>query len=299
MVAQAGELAEIIAEFTDADGTFETAIPRVCLHRGSRISEPNYGIFDPGICILAQGRKQLIVGENILAYDRETYLVVSLQTPLLTEALEASPEKPLLCAILHFQPAAIAGLMIESDFHSAKREPPGPAVTVSPLNDELLDAFVRLLRLLRTPRDIDVLAPLIETEILYRLLRGEQSARMSQIAFPDSKLHRVRRAIDWIKRNFDQPMSIETLAREVRLSRSGLHKHFQEVTGFSPLQYQKRIRLQEARRLLLSQSKDVATASHGVGYESPTQFNREYKRLFGDAPHRDIARLKSQYGGAE
>lgn len=298
-MAHSGELAEIIAEFTDSDGTFETDIPRVCLHRASRITEPNYAIFDPGICILAQGRKRLIVGEDVLAYDPETYLVVSLQTPLLTEPLEASPDKPLLCAILHFNPPAIADLMIEGDLKNAKREPPGPAVTVSPLNDELLDAFVRLLRLLRSPTDIGVLAPLIETEILYRLLRGEQSTRMSQIAFPDSKLHRVRRAIEWIKRNFDKPMSIEALAREVRLSRSGLHKHFQEVTGLSPLQYQKHIRLQEARRLLLSQKKDVATASHAVGYESPTQFNREYKRLFGDAPYRDIARLKARHGAAQ
>lgn len=299
VVAHSGELAEIIAEFTDADGTFETAIPRVFLHRGSRISEPNYAIFDPGICILAQGRKRLFVGQNVLAYDNETYLVVSLQTPLLTEAVEASPDKPLLCAILHFQPAAIADLMIESDFRSADRESPGPAVTVSPLNDELLDAFVRLLRLLRSPHDIKVLGPVIETEILYRLLRSEQATRMSQIAFADSKLHRVRRAIDWIKRNFDKPMAVDTLAKEARLSRSALHKHFQEVTGFSPLQYQKRIRLQEAHRLLLGQGNDVATVSHAVGYESPTQFNREYKRLFGDPPHRHIARLKSRHGAPQ
>lgn len=295
-MVHSGELAELIAEFTDSDGTFETAIPRVCLHRGSRISQPNYGIFEPGICILAQGRKQLIVGENVIAYDSETYLVVSLETPLLTEALEATLDKPLLCAILHFQPAAIAALMVESDFQDAKRHPPGPAVTVSRLNDDLLDAFVRLLRLLRSPRDIDVLAPLIETEILYRLLRGEQTIRISQIAFADSKLHRVKRAIDWIKRNFDKPMAIDSLAKEVRLSKSGLHKHFQEVTGFSPLQYQKRMRLQEARRLLLSRNNDVATVSHAVGYESPTQFNREYKRFFGDPPHRDIVNLRTRRG---
>jgi AraC-like DNA-binding protein len=169
-------------------------------------------------------------------------------------------------------------------------------VAISTLGPELLDAAIRLLRLLDTPRDIPVLAPLAEREILYRLLRGDQAARMSQIACAASKLQQVNRAIGWIKRNFREPFSVDVLAAEACMSSSALHQHFRTVTGMSPLQYQKQLRLQEARRLMLCQAVDAAVAGHRVGYESPSQFNREYRRLFGAPPVRDIERLRAGLG---
>jgi transcriptional regulator GlxA family with amidase domain len=164
------------------------------------------------------------------------------------------------------------------------------------MSDDLLDAAVRLVRLLGSPRDAPILAPLAEREILYRLLRSDQTSRMSQIAFAESKLQQVNRAIGWIKRNFREPFSVETLADEARMSASALHQHFKTVTGMSPLQYQKNFRLQEARRMMLTQAADAAMAGHAVGYESPSQFSREYRRLFGAPPLRDIERLRASVG---
>jgi AraC-like DNA-binding protein len=221
---------------------------------------------------------------------------VSVDVPITSQILDARPDRPYLCLRLDLDPAAIAALMLESDMERAEREVPGPAVAISTLGPELLDAAIRLLRLLDTPRDIPVLAPLAEREILYRLLRGDQAARMSQIACAASKLQQVNRAIGWIKRNFREPFSVDVLAAEACMSSSALHQHFRTVTGMSPLQYQKQLRLQEARRLMLCQAVDAAVAGHRVGYESPSQFNREYRRLFGAPPVRDIERLRAGLG---
>jgi transcriptional regulator GlxA family with amidase domain len=166
-------------------------------------------------------------------------------------------------------------------------------VSLSAVTPELLDAAVRLLRLLAAPRDIPALAPLAEREILYRLLTGDQVATLRQIALGDRRMRRVGRAIEWIKRNYREPFRIETLAPQAAMSPSSLHAHFKTLTAMSPLQYQKQLRLQEARRLMLGQSMDAASAAYDVGYESPSQFSREYRRLFGNPPARDSARLKS------
>lgn len=287
------ELVTLIEQHTGADGAYVTTIPGISLHRVSHVSRPHYDVLKPVVCIVAQGSKQMFVGETVHAYDKNRYLVISLDIPVLTEVVEASLEKPLLCAVFSLDPADISTLMIENDFKRSKREAPTSAITTSPLSDELLDTFVRLLRLLNSPSDIPTLSPLIQKELLYRLLRGEQSIQMSQIAFSDSKLHQISRAINWIKLNFDKPITIKDLATEVGMSRSSLHRNFQAVTGISPLHYQKQIRLQEARRLMLRGDVDSATASHLVGYQSPSQFNREYKRLFGTPPHRSIAKLRA------
>jgi transcriptional regulator GlxA family with amidase domain len=207
-----------------------------------------------------------------------------------------APGSPFLCLRLDLDRAAIGALMLETDIERASRDQPGPALSVSTMSDDLLDAAVRLVRLLGSPRDAPILAPLAEREILYRLLRSDQTSRMSQIAFAESKLQQVNRAIGWIKRNFREPFSVETLADEARMSASALHQHFKTVTGMSPLQYQKNFRLQEARRMMLTQAADAAMAGHAVGYESPSQFSREYRRLFGAPPLRDIERLRASVG---
>ena len=233
---------------------------------------------------------------SVFSYRKGDYLVVSVDVPIVGQIMEATPDRPFLCLRLDLDPAAIGALMLESDVERAGRELPGSSLAVSTMNDDLLDAAIRLLRLLGSPRDIPVLAPLAEREILYRLLRGEQTSRMSQIAFAESKLQQVNRAIGWIKRNFRAPLRIDTVASEARMSASALHQHFKTVTGMSPLQFQKQLRLQEARRLMLSEAADAAIAGHSVGYESPSQFSREYRRLFGAPPVRDIERLRESAG---
>ena len=290
------ELAQLIEQYSRTDGLHTTAIPRLILYRASHLEEPMHAVYEPAVCIVAQGRKQSIAGDEVYLYDAEKYLVVSVGIPAVGRILEASPDKPFLCMALSLDPGAISALMLESDVARAGREQPGSALSVSALEPGMLDACIRMLRLLGSPRDIPVLAPLAEKEILYRLLRGDQATRMSQIACAENRLQDVNRAINWIKRNFRGAFSVEAVASEARMSASALHQYFKTVTGTSPLQFQKHIRLLEARRLMLSQAVDAAAAAHAVGYESPSQFNREYRRLFGAPPVRDIAQLKAQWG---
>jgi len=287
------ELAELIERFAGKDGIHATPIPRLFLIRASRPTLPLHVLHQPAVCFVAQGRKQVIVGDAIHVYDKAQYLIVSVDVPVIGQILKASPRSPYLCLRLDLDPATLAALLLETGLRIGENRQPEPALGLSAMTAELLDAATRLVRLLASPRDIAVLAPLAEREILYRLLTGEQAARLQQIAFADSKLQQVNRAIGWIKRNFTKPFSIDVIAAEACMSPSALHQHFKSVTAMSPLQYQKQLRLQEARRLILSEAADAATAGHTVGYDSPSQFSREYGRLFGAPPRRDIARLKT------
>ena len=286
-------LACLIEQYAEEDGVHATAIPRLFLIRSSRPTEPIHAVHEPAVCFVAQGRKQVMVGQSVYVYDSAKYLVVSVDVPVVGQILEASAEAPYLCLRLDLDPAAIGALMLEAELPGAGSEPPGQALSLSSITAELLDAAIRLVRLLATPRDVPILAPLAEREILYRLLFGDQTSKLRQIALGESKLQQINRAIGWIKTNFREPFSIETVASEARMSPSTLHEHFKAVTSMSPLQYQKQLRLQEARRLILSQSIDAAMAGHSVGYESPSQFSREYRRTFGAPPARDVARLRA------
>ena len=272
-------LASLIDQFAERDGVHPTPIPRLYLIRSSHPTEPIHAVHQPAVCFVAQGRKQVMVGPSVYAYDHAKYLVVSVDVPIVGQILEASAAEPYLCVRLDLDPAAIGTLMLEANVPSAASEQPGQALSLSSMTTELLDTAIRLVRLLETPRDIPILAPLVVREILYRLLLGDQTSKLRQIALGEGKLQQINRAIAWIKMNFREP--------------STLHEHFKVVTSMSPLQYQKQLRLQEARRLILSQSLDAATAGHSVGYESPSQFSREYKRVFGAPPARDIARLRA------
>jgi len=290
------ELAELIEQYSEGDGAHPTAIPRLFLHRASNVSLPLHSVYEPAVCFIAQGSKHAMAGEYVYTYRAGDYLIISVDVPIVSQILEASPERPFLGFRIDLDPATIGALMLESDIERAGRDVPVPSLEVSLMDEGLLDAAIRLVRLLGSPRDIPALAPLIEREILYRLLRGEQTSRLGQIAFAESKLQQVNRAILWIKRNFREAFSIEGLAREARMSPSALHQHFRTVTGMSPLQYQKQIRLQEARRMMLVEAAEAAIAGYTVGYESPSQFSREYRRLFGAPPVRDIERLRGSVG---
>jgi AraC-like DNA-binding protein len=243
--------------------------------------------------MVARGRKRLIAGETIHYYDTTHYLVATVDMPAVGQIVDATADAPYLCLKFDLNPATIGALIMEAELPAHNGDQPGPAFSVGRVTPELLDAACRLLSLLSTPGDISILAPLIEREILYRLLLGDQVSKLRQIAFAGSKTQQINRAIGWIRRNFREPFSINILAEEAKMSPSTLHEHFKAVTSMSPLQYQKLLRLQEARRLILSQSVDAAEAAYAVGYESPSQFNREYKRTFGTPPGRDIARLRN------
>lgn len=246
----------------------------------------------PALCILAQGSKAVHLGDERYVYDPLHYMVVSVAMPISGVYLDASPENPSLGIRLDIDPAEINNLIADAG-------PMGvPAASerglfVERLDLALLDALIRLIRLLDTPKDIPVLAPLIRREILYRLLRGKQGHRLYEIAMANSQTHRVCQAIQWLNDYYDKPLRIEDLAREVNLSVSALHHRFKSVTSMSPLQYQKQLRLQEARRLMLNDGLEAAVAGYRVGYESPSQFSREYSRLYGAPPLRDMARLRN------
>jgi AraC-like DNA-binding protein len=273
------------------DGIFETPVPRLKLIRFSTPTQPLHSLHEPAICLVVQGKKRVEVGGQVLDYDRSRFLTASVDVPVVGHVIEASKAKPYLCFKLEIDRAVLSALALEMG--PAEAGDAAPGVALSPVTDDLLDAALRLLRLADAPRDIALLAPLAERELLYRLLVGEHGARLRQLAHADSRLSQVNRAINWIKANYRQPFSIETLASEARMSASALHQHFKQVTSVSPLQFQKRLRLQEARRLIFTEAMDAASAAHEVGYESPSQFSREYRRLFGAPPVQDALRLRA------
>jgi len=248
-------------------------------------------ISEPGFAVVVQGSKRTRLGDKVFEYGRGQYLVVTVDLPIASNVVEASADKPFLAIGLALKPAVIATLLLETA--AAERtavEPSGMAVSHATV--ELLDAMVRLLRLLEHPEDAAVLRPLIEREILWRLLAGEQGAMVRQIGLADSRLTQISHTLHWIRNHYAETLRIEDLARLAAMSVSSFHRHFRAVTAMSPLQYQKQIRLQEARSRLLAQTGDVAAVGFAVGYESPSQFSREYSRMFGAPPSRDLARLR-------
>ncbi|CAN7207568.1 AraC family transcriptional regulator N-terminal domain-containing protein [Rhizobium sp. LjRoot254] len=285
------ELKSLIARCAKTDGLHETAVPRLTVIRKSAPSEPMHGVHKAAICIIAQGRKQVIVGDEVFQYGPSQHLLVSVDLPVIGQVIEASEAEPYLCVRLELDLDLCAEMLLKS--------PPTQAETclgmaISQTSPDLLDAAIRLLKLHETPEDAAELAPLIEREILYRLLKGDQAAFIRRMLEPQNRNRHVGRAITWIKENYTRSFTIEEVASLSGMSTSSLHQHFRDATAMSPLQYQKQLRLQEARRLILTRSLDAASAGHTVGYDSPSQFSREYKRLFGAPPQRDIERLRTE-----
>jgi len=289
-----GEMIRLIDQNHPGDGVFPTAIPRLHLMRSCRPTERIHALHEPAVCIVAQGRKRVMLGERIFDYDRSRFLVVSVDVPVAGQVIEATPREPYLCLRLDLDPALLASLFMDIGEAAGRERAPEAGLVLSPVTPDLLDAALRLLRLLETPQDAAVLAPLVEREILYRLACSDQAARLWQIAHGESRLQQVNRAIRRLQRDFEKPIAVAALAAEAGMSVSAFHQHFKTVTAMSPLQYQKQLRLQEARRLILSSAMDAASAGHRVGYDSASQFSREYSRLFGAPPMRDAARLKAR-----
>ena len=296
MTGQAS-LTELVARHAASNGVHATSIPRLSLIRAPSPSVPLYAVHKPAVCIVTQGRKKVMLGKDIYAYGPEQYLVVSVDVPVMAIVTEATPDVPYLCFRLDLDPGLLSDLILNSDLGRTD-EPPERGLALEQVTPELIGAASRLVALLDAPRDVPVLAPLAEREILYRLMLGSQASRLRQIANPNSRLQGINRVIDWIKQRYQEPLRVEDMARVAQMSPTVLHQHFKAVTAMSPLQYQKQLRLQEARRLLLAQTMDAATASQSVGYESPTQFSREYSRLFGAPPKRDVSRVRGMQGTA-
>lgn len=281
-----------IARLTEQGELQTTAIPGLSLFRRTEPTKPISGMYEPSICMVAQGAKRVLLGEDTYVYDAQHYLITAVHLPTVVQIIEASTAKPYLGLRLKFDQHELAKLLVDSHLPPPRSQQSQRGMATGEVTLPLLNAINRLIDLLAEERDIPILAPVIQREILYRLLVGEQGARLRQIATAGSQSQQIARAIVWLQGNFSRPLRIDELASQVSMSSSTFHHHFRSMTALSPLQYQKHLRLQEARRLMLTNHLDAATAAFQVGYESPSQFSREYNRLFGAPPLRDITNLR-------
>jgi AraC-like DNA-binding protein len=295
---QQDELAKLIDRHIDGDGVFTTAIPSLFLMRSSNVTGPSYGVYKPSFCIVVQGAKEVWLAQERFRYSPADYLVASVDLPVTAQVTEASSDVPYLGFKLEFTPSQILEVLSDSEIRIGMKENTKRGMFVSRMELSLLDAVIRLVRLLDNPKDIPVLVPLFTKEILYRVLQGQYGVALQQIALEGSSTQRIKDVIEFIVNNFDRSFRIEELADIANMSVSSLHRHFKEVTSMSPIQFQKQLKLQEARRLLLSESTDAADVAFRVGYESPSQFSREYSRMFGYPPIEDIKRLREQFDHA-
>ncbi len=289
--ANRDELVDLIARAVREDGTVEP-LKGLHLHRSSSPKEPLHSVYDPTFCVIAQGSKEVFLSNERYQYDPSRYLLVTAELPLVGHVFDASKERPYLSLRLELDPTLVSSVMVEAGHPSPQNHADVRAINVSSLDAGLLDAVVRLVRLLDTPTEAPFLAPLITREIIYRLWMGEQGDRLSYIAALSGYTPHIAKAIERLHKDFDQPLRIDSIARELGMSVSGFHHHFKAVTAMSPLQFQKRLRLQEARRLMLGEGLDAASAAYRVGYHDASHFNREYKGLFGLPPMRDMGRLR-------
>ncbi len=285
------ELVERLGQAIRVDGTIDP-MPGLRLRRASSPTDLGPSASSPSLCVVAQGSKEILLGGRPYRHDPAHYLIATIELPIASRIIQASVGRPYLGIILELDPAVVTSVLVEAG-HPAPRNPSAvAAIAVSRLDAGLLDAVVRLIRLLDTPEEARFLAPLTRREIVYRLLTGEQGDRLGHIAVLGGATHPIAEAVQRLRRDYRQSLRIEAVARDVGMSVSGFHHHFKAVTGMSPLQFQKQLRLQEARRLMLSDHLDAATAGFRVGYDDASHFNREYKRLFGAPPVRHVERLR-------
>jgi AraC-like DNA-binding protein len=287
-------LARIIGEQIPKPGDYGTPIAGLGFFRREHPSPPVVCMVEPSIILVAQGEKQLWVGGEGYPYDTSRFLITSLDLPANSEVLVASPEQPCLGLTLKLDLRMLAELIVQGDLPPTRDRSVVKSVGIGSVTPAMLASFERLLALLDEPEAIPVLAPLIQREIHYRLLKSDQAARLRQITSVDGQGYRIAKAIDWLKLNYASALRVEELAVRVQMSTPTFHHHFRQLTSMSPLQYQKWLRLNEARRLMLNEHQEVSSAAYQVGYESPSQFSREYSRLFGVPPKRDIAMLRGQ-----
>lgn len=285
------ELVERVAQATRVDGRVEP-LSGLFLFRASAPTELLHSVYTPAFCVIAQGRKEIFLGEEHYQYDPAHYLLTTVELPVVSQILEASKKQPYLSVRVSLDPAIVGSVLVEADVPSPPSHGDVKAMDVSALDTSLLDAVVRLVRLVESPTEARVLAPMVTREIVARLLMGAQGARFRHSAMLGSSTHHIARAVELLRKEYSQPLRMESVAHELGMSVSGFHHQFKAVTALSPLQYQKRLRLQEARRLMLGEHLDAASAGARVGYDDAAHFSREYKSLFGLPPVRDVERLR-------
>ena len=291
-------LAERIARWTENGELHTTVVPGLSLFRRNEATEPISGMYEPSICMAVQGAKRVILGEETYVYGAHHYLITSVHLPTIVQIIDASPEKPYLGLRLKLDLREVSQLMVDSNLPQPRPQKSSRGMATGEMTLPLIRAFQRLIDLLGETQDVPILAPNIQREIIYRLLVGEQGERLRQIATAGSQSQQIAKAIGWLKSNYFLAISMDDLAAQANMSTSTFHHHFRSLTALSPLQFQKQLRLQEARRLMLAERMDAANAAFQVGYESPSQFNREYNRQFGAPPLRDITKLR-QISAAE
>jgi AraC-like DNA-binding protein len=291
-------LGKSIARWTDTGDKHVTAIPGLSLFQRDEPTQPESRMYEPRVCLITQGAKRVLLGDDTYVYGEKHFLITSVNLPTVVQIIKASRKKPCLGLILKLDQREISQLMVDSNLPLPHPQQSSRGMATGEVTLPLLTAFQRLIDLLSEPKDIPILAPTIQREIFYRLLVGDQGARLRQMASSGSQSQQIARAIDWLKDNYTRPLRIDDLATQVNMSTSTFHHHFRALTAMSPLQYQKWLRLNEARRLMLTENRDASTSAFQVGYESPSQFSREYSRLFGAPPLRDITSLRQPVDGA-
>ncbi len=295
LTARARELAGLMQQYYQTDGIHQTRIPRLSVIRASSPTEPVHAVHQPAVCIVVQGAKKVMLGEQIFNYDSARYLVISVDAPISGQITQASPDEPYLCLRLNLDLKILGELLLDMPAPSKQHNSTVyRGVGISQASPRLLDAAIRLFSLQEKPGDINILAPLAEKEIIYWLMKGEQGMVLQQLSNADSRLSQISKALQHIKSSFKQPFNMDELLALCSMSSASFFQHFKAVTNMTPLQYQKQLRLQEARRLMVLSERDITSAGYEVGYESQSQFNREYHRQFGLPPSKDLERLKLQ-----
>ncbi|MBE4515670.1 AraC family transcriptional regulator [Vibrio parahaemolyticus] len=290
------KLAKLIERWTGDANQYDTPISGLRFSRWTTPTPPTSYTHNPSICLIAQGRKRVLLGEESFIYDANHFLISSVDLPIIANIIEASEEQPYLGLIMELDLTEISQLIVDSELAFTQSKEAQKGIAVGELSESLLDAFVRLAELLDEGQNIKILAPIIKREIFYRLLMSEQGTRLHQIVTAGSHSHQIAKAIDWLKNNFVKPLSVGDLASYTGMSKSSFYTHFRSITSMTPLQFQKKLRLSEARRLMLTENLDAMAATFKVGYESPSQFSREYSRLFGAPPSKDIKSLRENLG---
>jgi AraC-like DNA-binding protein len=288
------ELGKLISKYTDSDGVHPTSIESLFLIRESTISEPIARVNEISFCIIVQGEKEVLLGEECFKYGPGNFIVATVELPVTGQVINATYDFPYFALKLEFTPKDIVEVLHETDIRSGKRQDTKRAMFVGESAPSLLDAVIRLASLLDKQKHIPILAPLYKKEILYWVLQGPNGDALQQMAVVGSNAMRIRDVIEYIISDFEKPFQIGDLADIANMSVSSLHRYFKEVTAMSPIQFQKQLRLQEARRLLLAELSNIAEVAFQVGYESQSQFTREYARMFGVSPRADMKRLREE-----
>jgi len=282
------ELARKIAARTTAEADNRTEIPELSLYRRSEPTACNSATYEPSLVVFVQGKKRINLGGTVYLCDESNFLLTSIDLPVVSQVIGATPEAPILGLILRLEMAMVREILSQEEFHLSEAAFDARGMALGTTSVELLDACSRLVDLLNTPEDIPFLSRLVEREIIYRLLRSPQGQHLRAIATLGEQSHRTAKVVSWLRLNYAKPLRVEELASMAQMGVSTLHHHFRSLTAMSPLQYQKQLRLHVARERMLAEGMDAASAAYEVGYESASQFNREYSRFFGQPPMRDV-----------